>query len=61
MRGFFADNVAPFLFGVGIGAYFAFLIAHSIVGDMDRNTYKKCRYYDQTIERCVQELGWEKK
>ena len=60
MKGYFADIVAPFLVGCMISA-FAFLIAYAIVGDMDRNTYKKCRYYDQTIERCVQELGWEKK
>ncbi len=57
MRGYFADIVAPLLFGIGIGAYFASIIAYGI----DRNTYRKCRYYDQTIERCVQELGWEKK
>jgi hypothetical protein len=57
VRGYFADIVAPLLFGIGIGAYFASIIAYGI----DRNTYRKCRYYDQTIERCVQELGWEKK
>jgi hypothetical protein len=57
MRGYFAEVVAPFLVGIVLGAYFTFLIALSFVG----STYKKCRYYDQTIERCVQELGWEKK
>ncbi len=61
MRGYFAEVVAPFLVGIVLGAYFTFLITDSIVGNMDRNTYKKCRYYDQTIERCVKELGWEKK
>ncbi len=60
MRGYFSDIVAPFLFGCVISAI-AFLIAYTIMSDMDRITYKKCRYYDQTIERCVQELGWEKK
>lgn len=29
--------------------------------DAALDKYKKCRYYDQTIERCVTELGWEKK
>ena len=57
MRGYFAEVVAPFLVGIVLGAYFTFLIALSFVS----NTYKKCRYYDQTIERCIQELGWEKK
>jgi len=61
MRGYFADIVAPFLVGGALGAYFTFIITSTIAGNMDRNTYKKCRYYDQPIERCVQELGWEKK
>jgi ABC-type methionine transport system permease subunit len=43
-----------------IGLILGFFIG-VLVCESDRTTYKKCRYYNQTIERCVTEIGWEKK
>lgn len=43
--------------GLVFGLYLGLLIGMT----SDRNKFKKCRYYDQTIERCVAELGWENK
>lgn len=43
--------------GLILGLYFGIFIGSS----GDRTIYQKCRYYSQTIERCVAELGWEKK
>jgi hypothetical protein len=40
------------------------LVCAGIIGMMDYtqgSKYQRCRYYDQSIERCVTELGWEKK
>jgi hypothetical protein len=48
--------IAVFLGGVGI--------TMGILGLVDvsyHSKYKLCRYYNQPIERCVTELGWEKK
>ena len=61
MRGYFTDIIAPIFVGIAIGSYCAFIITTTVSGNMDKNTYRKCRYYDQPIERCVTELGWEKK
>ena len=47
-----AAGILSFVLGLFIG---------SIAGLQDAHVYKKCRYYDQSIERCVAELGWEKK
>jgi hypothetical protein len=48
--------------GAGIGCFVCGLYLGLAIGmTNDRGTFKKCRYYDQTIERCVAELGWEKK
>jgi uncharacterized protein (DUF2062 family) len=61
MRGYFAEVIGPLLLGLFIGSTFAFLIGSAIGYSHDRKIYQQCRYYNQTIERCVQELGWEKK
>ncbi len=61
MRGFFAEVFAPFSLGIALGVFFGFITGVTVGIGRDMNVYKKCRYYDQTIERCVQELGWEKK
>lgn len=44
-----------------IGGLFGFYVGFMIGYPMNKVDYQKCRYYDQTIERCVTELGWEKK
>lgn len=44
--------------------FFAFmgtLFGGTVGREMIQNRYKTCRHYDQPIERCVIELGWEKK
>jgi hypothetical protein len=54
-------NVAAVI-GTGLGGFaFGLYLGLAIGMTNDRSTFKKCRYYDQTIERCVAELGWEKK
>lgn len=47
-----AAGMLAFVLGLFIGL---------IAGSQDNHIYKKCRYYDQSIERCVAELGWEKR
>lgn len=49
--------VVAAIIGLIFGGYVGLIIGVT----RDVSTYKKCRYYDQTIERCVAELGWEKK
>jgi hypothetical protein len=44
-----------------LGFFLGIYIAIITMIDVPRRNYKNCRYYDQTIERCVAELGWEKK
>jgi len=61
MRGYFVDVFAPFSLGIALGVFFGFVIEAAVGSGRDMNIYKQCRYYSQTIERCVQELGWEKK
>jgi hypothetical protein len=51
----------PVIIGAIIGLIFGTGAGFVIGSSNDIKTYKKCRYYDQTIERCVAELGWEKK
>jgi hypothetical protein len=53
---YFVFMFLSFLAGVGICVGVIGLIDNS-----QYSKYKNCRYYDQTIERCVNELGWEKK
>jgi hypothetical protein len=48
-----AAGIISFMIGIFIGL----IMGHP----HDVAIYKKCRYYDQSIERCVAELGWEKK
>jgi hypothetical protein len=54
-------NVSAILFSVLLGFLFGVYASSLLFHGMSRATYQKCRYYDQTIERCVTELGWEKK
>lgn len=37
------------------------VVGYSIGAENALVKYKTCRHYDQTIERCITELGWEKK
>ena len=54
-----------FLMPVFIGGFMAgAVLGAGVIGLLDNSQhakYKQCRYYNQTIERCVTELGWEKK
>jgi hypothetical protein len=54
------DFLMPVFIGFMVGAG----ICAGVIGllnDSHHAKYKQCRYYDQPIERCVTELGWEKK
>ena len=51
--GIIGSAVVGFLIGLYLGTLLFY--------PMNKGAYMKCRYYDQTIERCVTELGWEKK
>lgn len=47
--------------GVVLLLIFGFLAAGYSVGQHRlESAYKQCRNFDQPIERCVRELGWEK-
>jgi hypothetical protein len=53
-----------FLMPVFIGFMAGAGLCAGVIGLLDNSQhakYKQCRYYNQTIERCVTELGWEKK
>lgn len=45
------------LIGFILGLFMGYVIGRENL----QAEYKKCRYFDQSIERCVAELGWEKK
>ena len=51
----------PLIYGFIIGGFLGFTFGIIVGVGRDKNIYKQCRYYDQIIERCVTELGWEKK
>lgn len=51
-------NMFLVIFAAFIGAV---AISLGIADVSSHSKYKQCRYYNQTIERCVTELGWEKK
>ena len=50
---YFSIGILAFLFGI----YVSIIV---MIGS-ERRSDQQCRYYNQTIERCVNELGWEKK
>jgi hypothetical protein len=52
--------IAIFMAGVFVTMTFMG-ISMGLLDYSHHSQYKKCRYFDQSIERCVTELGWEKK
>lgn len=42
---------------LGFGLTFGYMIG----SDFKKWEYQKCRYFEQTIDRCIIELGWESK
>ena len=54
-----SDSTLVFIFLVFIGA--AISVGFVIERETILGSYKTCRHYNQTIEFCIKELGWEGK
>jgi hypothetical protein len=55
------SELIPIFIVVFVGAIGIALGIWGMNDNSYHSKYKQCRYYNQTIERCVTELGWEKK
>ena len=51
---------AGFVFGLVVGAFLAVAVG-SLNNLIDYQTYQQCRRYNQDVQRCVEEIHYEKR